>query len=98
MRNNSAVAWNGLWSGGQTRLVIVALIPRADRSVAATVSTSDLNLVHQNVHQLTSWSSSMYLTQSLHRSVQQRPDAVYSIFGSRTLTNAEVMDRVSRLA
>jgi acyl-CoA synthetase (AMP-forming)/AMP-acid ligase II len=40
----------------------------------------------------------MFLTQSLHRSVQQRPDAIYSIFGSRTLTNAEVMDRVSRLA
>src|SRR5262245_648771 len=42
--------------------------------------------------------SSMYLTQSLHRSVQQRPDAAYSIFGSRTLTNAEVIERVSRLA
>jgi acyl-CoA synthetase (AMP-forming)/AMP-acid ligase II len=40
----------------------------------------------------------MFLTQSLHRSVQQRPDAIYSIFGSRTLTNAEVMDRVRRLA
>jgi acyl-CoA synthetase (AMP-forming)/AMP-acid ligase II len=40
----------------------------------------------------------MFLTQSLHQSVQQRPDAVYSIFGSRSLTNAEVMDRVSRLA
>ena len=40
----------------------------------------------------------MYLTQSLHRSVQQRPDAIYSIFGSRALTNAEVTDRVSRLA
>jgi acyl-CoA synthetase (AMP-forming)/AMP-acid ligase II len=40
----------------------------------------------------------MYLTQSLHRSVQQRPDAIYSIFGSRALTNAEVADRVSRLA
>jgi acyl-CoA synthetase (AMP-forming)/AMP-acid ligase II len=40
----------------------------------------------------------MFLTQSLHQSVQQRPDAVYSIFGSRTLTNAEVMDRVSRTA
>jgi len=40
----------------------------------------------------------MYLTQSLHRSVQQRPDAIYSIFGSRAFTNAEVADRVSRLA
>ncbi|HEY5854308.1 MAG TPA: long-chain fatty acid--CoA ligase [Aldersonia sp.] len=40
----------------------------------------------------------MFLTQSLHRSVQQRPDAIYSIFGSRALTNTEVMDRVSRLA
>ena len=40
----------------------------------------------------------MHLTQSLHRSVQQRPDAIYSIFGSRALTNAEVTDRVSRLA
>ncbi|HEY7008570.1 MAG TPA: long-chain fatty acid--CoA ligase [Jatrophihabitantaceae bacterium] len=40
----------------------------------------------------------MFLTQTLHRQVQQCPDATYSIFGSRTLTNAEVMDRVSRLA
>jgi acyl-CoA synthetase (AMP-forming)/AMP-acid ligase II len=40
----------------------------------------------------------MYLTQSLHRSVQQRPDAIYSIFGSRAFTNAEVAIRVSRLA
>lgn len=40
----------------------------------------------------------MYLTQSLHSAVQQRPDALYSICGSRTLTNVEVLDRVSRLA
>ncbi len=40
----------------------------------------------------------MHLTQSLHRAVQQDPDGIYSIFGSRTLTNAEVADRVSRIA
>ena len=38
----------------------------------------------------------MYLTQSLHRSVQQRPDAIYSIFGSRALTNAEVRRALDR--
>jgi len=40
----------------------------------------------------------MFLTQSLHRAVQQRPDAIYSVFGSRALSNTEVADRVSRLA
>ena len=40
----------------------------------------------------------MFPTQSLHRAVQQRPDAIYSVFGSRALSNTEVADRVSRLA
>ncbi|HEY5854312.1 MAG TPA: long-chain fatty acid--CoA ligase [Aldersonia sp.] len=40
----------------------------------------------------------MFLTQSLHRAVQQRPDAIYSVFGSRALSNTDVADRVSRLA
>ena len=40
----------------------------------------------------------MYLTQSLHRGVQQDPDAVHSIFGSRTYTHAQTLDRVARIA
>ncbi|GAA3551672.1 hypothetical protein GCM10022222_39050 [Amycolatopsis ultiminotia] len=40
----------------------------------------------------------MYLTQGLHRAVQQRPDQVMSICGGRRRTHREVADRVSRLA
>lgn len=40
----------------------------------------------------------MYLTQGLHRSVQQTPDAFMTIFGDRQRTFAEVADRVARLA
>jgi acyl-CoA synthetase (AMP-forming)/AMP-acid ligase II len=40
----------------------------------------------------------MYLTQPLHRAVQQTPDAVSTVFGDRTRTFAETADRVSRLA
>ncbi|HSV40004.1 MAG TPA: long-chain-fatty-acid--CoA ligase [Nocardioidaceae bacterium] len=40
----------------------------------------------------------MYLTQGLHRSVQQTPDEVMTIFGDRTRTFREVADRVARLA
>jgi acyl-CoA synthetase (AMP-forming)/AMP-acid ligase II len=40
----------------------------------------------------------MYLTQALHRSVQQNPEAVATIFGDRTRTFAETADRVARLA
>lgn len=40
----------------------------------------------------------MYLTQGLHRSVQQHPDAPASICGGRIKTHREVMDRVARLA
>lgn len=40
----------------------------------------------------------MYLTQGLHRSVQQTPDAAMTIFGDRQRTFREVIDRVARLA
>jgi len=40
----------------------------------------------------------MYLTQALHRAVQQHPDRIASIFGTRQRTFAEFADRVARLA
>ena len=40
----------------------------------------------------------MYLTQGLHRAVQQRPDQAMTIFGERRRTYREVADRVARLA
>lgn len=40
----------------------------------------------------------MYLTQGLHRAVQQHPDDVMTIFGERTRTFGEVADRVARLS
>ena len=40
----------------------------------------------------------MYLTQGLHRAVQQQPDHVMTIFGERRRTFAETADRVARLA
>ncbi|GAB2505691.1 acyl-CoA synthetase [Nocardia heshunensis] len=40
----------------------------------------------------------MYLTQGLHRAVQQHPDGIMTICGERTRTFREVADRVARLA
>jgi acyl-CoA synthetase (AMP-forming)/AMP-acid ligase II len=40
----------------------------------------------------------MYLTQGLHRAVQQQPDHVMTIFGDRERTFGEVAGRVARLA
>lgn len=40
----------------------------------------------------------MYLTQGLHRAVQQQPDDVMTIFGTRQRTVRQVADRVARLA
>ncbi|MCA1846249.1 MAG: AMP-binding protein, partial [Actinobacteria bacterium] len=40
----------------------------------------------------------MYLTQGLHRSLQQSPDATMTICGERVKTFREVADRVARLA
>lgn len=40
----------------------------------------------------------MYLTQGLHRAVQQTPDATMTIFGERAWTFQEAADRVARLA
>ncbi|NNH75214.1 long-chain fatty acid--CoA ligase [Nocardia uniformis] len=40
----------------------------------------------------------MYLTQGLHRAVQQHPDAIMTIYADRTRTFGEVADRVARLA
>jgi acyl-CoA synthetase (AMP-forming)/AMP-acid ligase II len=40
----------------------------------------------------------VYLTQGLHRSVQQTPDATMTICGARRWTHREVADRVARLA
>ena len=40
----------------------------------------------------------MYLTQSLHRSLQQSPDRRATIFGNRVRTVAESADRIARLA
>ncbi|MFE5912696.1 long-chain fatty acid--CoA ligase [Streptomyces wedmorensis] len=40
----------------------------------------------------------MYLTQSLHRAVQQGPDQVATVFGDRVRTNRDVAGRVARLA
>ena len=40
----------------------------------------------------------MYLTQPLHRAVQQMPDATYSVYRDRTLSHRQVYDRVSRIA
>lgn len=42
--------------------------------------------------------SGMYLTQGLHRSVQQHPDRPATICAGRTRTFAETADRVARLA
>lgn len=39
-----------------------------------------------------------YWTQGLHRALQQRPDATATIFGDRTRTFREQVDRVGRLA
>jgi acyl-CoA synthetase (AMP-forming)/AMP-acid ligase II len=40
----------------------------------------------------------MYLTQGLHRAVQQQPDEIMTVFGERRRTFREVADRVARLA
>ena len=40
----------------------------------------------------------MYLTQGLHRAVQQRPDEIATVCAGRTRTCAETVDRISRLA
>ncbi|CKI10186.1 long-chain fatty acid--CoA ligase [Mycolicibacterium smegmatis] len=40
----------------------------------------------------------MYLTQGLHRAVQQTPGATMTVFGERRRTFLEVADRVARLA
>lgn len=40
----------------------------------------------------------MYLTQFLHRAVQQNPDGIATIFGDRVRSFAEQADRVARLA
>ena len=40
----------------------------------------------------------MYLTQGLHRALQQTPDAVMTVCGDRQRTFGEVADRVARLA
>lgn len=40
----------------------------------------------------------MYLTQGLHRAVQETPDAVMTVYGGRQHTVAEVAGRVARLA
>jgi len=40
----------------------------------------------------------VYLTQGLHRAVQQQPDAVATVFGGRRRSNAESIDRIARLA
>ncbi|MFD9891684.1 long-chain fatty acid--CoA ligase [Amycolatopsis sp. NPDC059027] len=40
----------------------------------------------------------MYLTQGLHRAVQQTPDAAMTVFGDRKRTFGETADRVARLA
>lgn len=40
----------------------------------------------------------MYLTQGLHRGLQQAPDAIVTISGDRQQTSATVFDRVARLA
>ena len=40
----------------------------------------------------------MYVTQPLHRNVQQLPDGIASICGERVYTYAQTVDRVSRLA
>ena len=40
----------------------------------------------------------MYLTQGLHRHVQQRPDEIATVCADRTRTHAESVDRIARLA
>jgi acyl-CoA synthetase (AMP-forming)/AMP-acid ligase II len=40
----------------------------------------------------------MYLTQPLHRAVQQMPDATHSVYRDRVLTHRQVRDRVARIA
>ncbi len=40
----------------------------------------------------------MYVTQGLHRHVQQRPDEIATVCAARTRTHAESVDRIARLA
>src|ERR1700760_3571213 len=40
----------------------------------------------------------MYLTQPLHRAVQQMPDAPHTVYRGRTLSHRQVRDRVARMA
>jgi acyl-CoA synthetase (AMP-forming)/AMP-acid ligase II len=55
-----------------------------------TVFHTTLALIHKR--------SALYLTQGLHRAVQQQPDEVMTIFGARRRTFREVAGRVARLA
>ncbi|HSI55446.1 MAG TPA: AMP-binding protein, partial [Ramlibacter sp.] len=41
---------------------------------------------------------SFYMTQALHRAMQQRPAAVATVFGERQRTWRELGERVARLA
>src|SRR3954447_23624033 len=40
----------------------------------------------------------MYLTQGLHRAVQQHPDQIATRYADRTRTHAESVERIARLA
>jgi acyl-CoA synthetase (AMP-forming)/AMP-acid ligase II len=40
----------------------------------------------------------MYLTQPLHRAVQQTPEAIHSVYRDRALSHRQVRDRVARIA
>ena len=42
--------------------------------------------------------ATVYLTQGLHRAVQQRPNEIATICAGRTRTHAESVDRIARLA
>ena len=41
---------------------------------------------------------SFYMTQALHRAMQQKPDAVATVYGARQRTWREIGERVARLA
>ena len=70
---------------------IDAMRHRANRRRVSTMPTHTANLREGT-------RDAMYLTQSLHRAVQQHPDRIAVRFGDRQRTFREFADRVARLA
>src|SRR5215203_427048 len=103
VRGRQVLVIGGGFAGLAGARALAALVSESP-GFLAMLGSLGLRALARGRHHPRGWSdhrsrrSAMYLTQGLHRAVQQCPGEIATVCAGRTRTHVETVDRISRLA